>query len=108
MDVLHFCASSAIPIKFTSFMKVLKEVNASKLNVQLGIAAPQRQQLYDALFRYIQAIGERCKFNIALPYKLLTAIASHDEPATAAYLAKYNASYTNEFLQSYLVSFALL
>ena len=78
------------------------------MNVQLGISPPQRQQLYDALFRYIQAIGDRCKFNIALPYKLLTAIAKHDEPATAAYLEKYMASYTNEFLQSYLVSFALL
>ena len=106
--MLRFCARAAIPIKFTSLMKVLKEVNASKLNVQLGIAAPQLRELFDALFRYILAIGAACKFNIALPYKLLTAISSRDAPATEAYLAKYNAGYPNEFLQSYLVSFALL
>lgn len=107
-EVLQFCAASAIPIKFTSFLKVLKEVAASKLNVQLGIDAAQRQQLFDAMYRYVQAIGGVCKFNIALPYKLLTAIAGKDEPAMAAYLEKYNAGYPNEFLQNYLVSFALL
>ena len=89
-------------------MKVLKEVNSSKINIQLGISEAQRQAIYEALYPYIQSIGSSCQYNIALPYKLLTAIARNDEEATSAYLAMYKEIYTKEFLQLYLVSFVLL
>mgnify|MGYP003262810961 CR=1 FL=1 len=107
-DILTFCGKNGVPMKFTTVMKILKEVNSSRINIQLGISEAQRKAIYKALYLYIQSIGTSCQFNIALPYKLLTSIARNDKKATSAYLGMYKEIYTKEFLQLYLVSFVLL
>ena len=106
--MMQFCTNTLIPVKASSLMRILKDINRTRLNPQMNIDATQRAHFYQSIFVYIQTIGISCPFNIALPYKLLYALTCNDKEAMRAYCDKFMGTYSKQFLEYYLLMYMLL
>lgn len=106
--MMQFCTNTLIPVKASSLMRILKDINRTRLNPQMNIDATQRAHFYQAIFVYIQTIGIACPFNIALPYKLLYSLTRNDKEAMRAYCDKFMGTYSKQFLEYYLLMYMLL
>lgn len=103
--MMQFCTNSLIPVKASSIMRILKDINKTKLNPQINITATERAGFYQAIYVYIQTIGVSCPYNISLPYKLFYALSRNDAEAIRAYCDKFMGSYSKQFLEYYLLMY---
>lgn len=108
LSVIQFATKGLVPIKTTSLIKVINELNKSSLNPQLGLSSEQRQSLYHAFYTYIHTIGISSPFNMALPYKLFYAVGSGNTQSIQQYSKLFLETYSREFYEEYLYIYAIL
>lgn len=106
--LLQFATTGLIPIKATSLMKTIGEINKSLVNPQLPISPAERQTLYHSLYTYIHTIGISSPYNMALPYKLFYSIGSNDTKAIQEYADLFLTTYSKEFFEYYLYTYVVL
>ena len=107
-SIVQFATTSLIPIKATSLMKTISEINKSLLNPQISISPENRQMLYHSLYTYMHTIGISSPFNVALPYKLFYAVGSNNKQAIQQYAEQFLQTYSKEFFEYYLYTYLLL
>lgn len=95
-------------MKASSLCRVVRALEEAPLTPQLALEEAPRRALAAQLVAYVRDVGKTSMFNVALPFKLLTALAEKEDAALAAYEAMFMESYSREFLSYYVLSFLSL